>query len=146
MRMSPLATHCGRFPHDTGWTAVDPDCVNTQKFSEYGASGTNFYAPPSPYWPKTPKTNSNSSTAARPFEFSHGLDPFRTFGRLHKSTCWSGRTFPEWPSMRRYRGSHARDKSLLSGSSLQPTFNRRKTPQQHFAAHSRCRTPALLRH
>src|SRR6516162_2000122 len=29
------------------------DCVKTRKLSEDGASGTNFYAPPSPYWPKT---------------------------------------------------------------------------------------------
>ena len=29
------------------------DCAKTRKFSEDGASGTNFYAPPSPYWPKT---------------------------------------------------------------------------------------------
>jgi hypothetical protein len=30
-----------------------PDCVKTRKLSEDGASGTNFYALPSPYWSKT---------------------------------------------------------------------------------------------
>ena len=32
---------------------IGPECVKTRKLSEDGASGTNFYAPPSPYWPKT---------------------------------------------------------------------------------------------
>src|SRR5215469_10774266 len=25
----PDSTHCGQFPHATGWTAVDPGCVKT---------------------------------------------------------------------------------------------------------------------
>src|SRR5215469_14134654 len=42
-----LTTHCGRFPHDTGGTAVDPSCVKTRKLSENGRSEANFFAPPS---------------------------------------------------------------------------------------------------
>src|SRR6516162_10869241 len=39
-------THCGRFPHDTGWTAVDPGRAKTRAFnllvessSQFGQSG-----------------------------------------------------------------------------------------------------------
>src|SRR4029077_14895272 len=45
----------------------------TPNLFENGASGTNFCAPPRLYWPKTAKNQLKFMTAARPFEFSHGL-------------------------------------------------------------------------
>ena len=52
------------------FTAVDPDCVETRKLSEDGASGTNFYAPPSRTdrkWPENQLKFINRGPAVRVF-------------------------------------------------------------------------------
>jgi hypothetical protein len=61
-------------------TAFDPDCVKTRKLSEDSASGTNFYAPPSLYWPKTAENQLKCINRDPAVRVSHGLDPERTSG------------------------------------------------------------------
>src|SRR6516165_8255273 len=43
----PLSAHTCRYSGDQRMTRIAPDCVKTRKLSENGASGANFFVPPS---------------------------------------------------------------------------------------------------